>query len=135
MKKERTLSIIKPDSIKKNIIGKIYKIIKKNGLKIIKSKIIKLKKFEAKIFYNVHKKKFFYNKLIKFISSSKIIVQILEGKNAIKKYREIMGNTNPKKAIKNTIRNKYGKSILFNCVHGSDNIINSIIEIIFFFNL
>ena len=130
---ERTLSIIKPDATKRNLTGTINKIIEDNGLRIIAQKRLKLNEEQAKKFYEVHNDKTFYNDLVKYMSSEAVVVQVLEGDNAITKYREIMGSTDPKKAEDGTIRKKVAISKQENSVHGSDSIENSIKEINFFF--
>ena len=130
---QRTLSIIKPDATKRNLTGTINKIIEDNGLRIIAQKRLKLTEEQAKKFYEVHKEKSFYNDLIEYMSSASVVVQVLEGDNAIIKYREIMGSTDPKKAEDGTIRKKVAISKQENSVHGSDSIENSRKEINFFF--
>ena len=130
---QRTLSIIKPDATKRNLTGTINAIIENNGLRIIAQKRLKLSVEQAKKFYEVHKNKSFYNDLIEYMTSESVVVQILEGDNAITKYREIMGSTDPKEAAEGTIRKKVAISKQENSVHGSDSIKNSIKEINFFF--
>ena len=132
---ERTLSIIKPDATKRNLTGTINKIIENSGLRIIAQKRLKLNNDQAKKFYEVHKEKSFYNDLIEYMTSASVVVQILEGDNAITKYREIMGSTDPKEASEGTIRKKVAISKQENSVHGSDSIKNSIKEINFFFKI
>lgn len=131
---ERTLSIIKPDAVNRNIVGKILNIFEINGLTIIDIKKILLTKEQAANFYFVHKEKFFFKDLCEYMISGPIIVLILEGNNAINKNREIMGSTNPKEAKKGTIRNLFALSLEKNSVHGSDNFENAKKEIIFFFS-
>ena len=131
---ERTFSIIKPDATKRNITGKINKIIEDNNLTIIAQKKIKLTEEKAKAFYSVHKDKPFFNQLIKYMISEPVVVQVLEGENAVSKYREIMGSTNPSEAAEGTIRNEVALSIQENSVHGSDSSENAKNEIDFFFN-
>ena len=131
---ERTLSIIKPDATKRNLTGTINKIIEENGLRIIAQKRLKLNENQVKKFYEVHNDKPFYNDLVQYMLSAPIIVQILEGENAVEKYREIMGSTDPKEAKLGTIRNQVAISKQENSVHGSDSPENAIIEINFFFN-
>ena len=133
MNNERTLSIIKPDAVERNLENEIKELFKKNDLNIVESKKIKISKEEAEKFYKVHQTKPFYNDLCSYLSSGPIIVMILEGKNAIKKNRDLMGATDPKKAENGTIRNLYGISIDKNSVHGSDSTDNAKIEIDFFF--
>ena len=130
---ERTLTIIKPDAVERNLESKIKEIFLKDNLNIIDSKKIKITKEEAEQFYKVHQSKPFYNDLCTYLSSGPIIVMILEGENVIKKNRELMGATDPKNASKGTIRNLYGISIDKNSVHGSDNKENAKSEINFFF--
>ena len=130
---ERTLSIIKPDAVERNLVSKIKEIFLKDNLNIIDSKKIKITKEEAEQFYKVHQSKPFYNDLCTYLSSGPIIVMILEGENAVAKNRELMGTTDPKKASKGTIRNLYGISIDKNSIHGSDSNENAKNEINFFF--
>ena len=130
---ERTFSIIKPDATKRNITGQINQIIEKNGLRIIAQKRIKLSQNDAKIFYSVHKERSFFNDLIEYMTSEPVIVQVLEGDNAVLKYREVMGSTNPKEAKDGTIRKILALNVQENSVHGSDSIKNAKDEINFFF--
>ena len=130
---ERTLSIIKPDAVERNLESKISDIFLKNNIKIIDSKKIKISKEEAEQFYQVHQTKPFYNDLCSYLSSGPIKVMILEGENVIKRNRELMGATDPLKAEEGTIRKLYGISIDKNSVHGSDSSENAKIEIDFFF--
>ena len=130
---ERTLSIIKPDAVERNLDTDIKSFFKKNGLKILKSKKVKISREEASEFYKVHQTKPFYNELCNYLSSGPIVVMVLEGHNAISKNREIMGATDPKKAETGTIRKMYGISIDKNSVHGSDSPENAKIEVDFFF--
>ena len=130
---ERTLSIIKPDAVERNLESKISDIFLKNNIKIIDSKKIKISKEEAEQFYQVHQTKPFYNDLCSYLSSGTIKVMILEGENVIKRNRELMGATDPLKAEEGTIRKLYGISIDKNSVHGSDSSENAKIEIDFFF--
>ena len=130
---QRTLSIIKPDATKRNLTDIINKIIENNGLRIIAQKRLILNEEQAKKFYEVHNDKPFYNDLIKYMSSAPVVVQVLEGDNAIKKYREIMGSTDPQEAAQGTIRKQISISKQENSVHGSDSIDNAVIEINFFF--
>lgn len=131
---ERTLSIIKPDAVKRNLSGKINAIFEENGLKIVAQKMILLTKKQAEEFYAIHKGKPFYEPLVDFMISSPVIVQVLEGNNAIEKNREIMGKTNFVEAAEGTIRKLFATSVRENCVHGSDSIENAKMEICFFFN-
>lgn len=130
---ERTLSIIKPDAVAKNIIGEIYSRFEKNGLKVIAARMMHLSRAEAEGFYAVHKARPFFNDLVKFMISGPVIVQVLEGENAIAKNRELMGATDPKKADKGTIRADFAESIDANAVHGSDAPETAAVEIAYFF--
>lgn len=131
---ERTLSIIKPDATKRNITGSINKLIEESNLRIVGQKKIQLTLEQAKNFYIIHKDKPFYNELIDYMISGPVIVQVLEGENAVKNYRDVMGSTNPENANNNTIRKNFGISVQENSVHGSDSIENALLEIKFFFN-
>jgi len=131
---ERTLSIIKPDATRRSITGKINAMIEEAGLSIIAQKRIRLSSVQAEEFYGVHKERPFFNDLVKFITSGPVVVQALEAPNAIAKYREIMGATNPSEAAEGTIRAAHAESIEANSVHGSDSSENASIEINFFFN-
>jgi|TARA_B100001079_G_scaffold255985_1_gene252078 nucleoside-diphosphate kinase len=131
---EKTLSIIKPDAVERELETKIKKIFLDNKLNIVDSKKIKISKEEAEDFYRVHQTKPFYEKLCSYLSSGPIIVMILDGENAIQKNRELMGATDPQKAKEGTIRKLYGISIEKNSVHGSDSPKNAKAEIDFFFN-
>ena len=131
---ERTFSIIKPDATKRNITGAINHIIEKNNLRIIAQKRILLSKEKAEGFYDVHREKPFFSDLIEYMTSEPVIVQILEGKNAVIKYREVMGATDPSKAETGTIRKEFALNIQENSVHGSDSKDNADIEINYFFN-
>ena len=131
---ERTLSIIKPDATRRSITGKINAMIEDAGLSIIAQKRIRLSVEQAEEFYGVHKERPFFNDLVKFITSGPVVVQALEAPNAITKYREIMGATNPSEAAEGTIRAAHAESIEANSVHGSDSSENALIEINFFFN-
>ena len=130
----RTFSIIKPDATKRNITGSINKIIENSNLIIVAQKRIKLSKEKAEGFYAVHKDRPFFNDLIDYMTSGPVIVQVLEGENAVEKYRKIMGATNPENAEEGTIRKKHALNIQENSVHGSDSEENAKIEINFFFN-
>ena len=130
---ERTLSIIKPDAVERNLKDKIKSFFVERNLKILKSKKIKISKNEASEFYKVHQTKPFYDVLCDYLSSGPIIVMILEGDNAVSKNRELMGATDPLKAEEGTLRKMYGISIDKNSVHGSDSIKNGKVEINFFF--
>ena len=131
---EHTLSIIKPNAVKKSVTGKINALFETNGLKIIAMKMILIDKATAEEFYSVHKDRPFFNDLVSFMTSGPVIVQVLEGENAVQKNRDIMGNTDPAKAEEGTIRKLYGDSIEANSVHGSDSAENAKIEIDIFFN-
>ena len=130
---EQTLSIIKPDAVAKNVIGEIYSRFEKAGLKIIKAQMIHLSKEEAEGFYEVHKERPFFNDLVTFMISGPVMIQALEGDNAVLKNRELMGATNPKEADPGTIRADFADSIDANAVHGSDSLENAKIEIEYFF--
>ena len=134
MSTERTLSIIKPDATKRNITGKIISCFEESGLNIIAQKKILLTKERAEGFYSVHSDKPFFADLVNFMTSAPIIVQVLEGENAILKNREIMGATNPEEAEEGTIRKQYALSIEANSVHGSDSAETAIEEINYFFD-
>ncbi len=130
---ERTLSIIKPDAVERNLVTEIKEIFKNKGFLIIKEKKIQIEKSEAEKFYAIHEAKPFYNDLCAYLSSGPIVVMVLEKENAVLGNRELMGATNPKDAEEGTIRKKYGISIDKNSVHGSDSVENAQIEIAFFF--
>ena len=131
---EQTLSIIKPDATKRNLTGKINSKLEDSGLKIIAQKRILLSKTQAEDFYKVHQERPFYNDLVKFMISGPVVVQVLEGENAVSKNREIMGATNPDEAEEGTIRKEFAVSLEANSVHGSDSLENAKIEISFFFS-
>lgn len=131
---ERTISIIKPDAVGKNVIGKIYSRFEKQGLTIVAAKMMQLSKEQAEAFYAVHKERPFYQDLVKFMTSGPVMVQVLQGENAIAKNREIMGATNPKEAAEGTIRADFASSIDENAVHGSDAPETAAAEIRFFFS-
>ena len=130
---ERTLSIIKSDAVAKNIIGKIYSRFESNGLKIVAAKMKHLTREEAEGLYAVHKERPFFAELVKFMTSGPVMVQVLEGENAVAKNRELMGATNPKEAAPGTIRADFASSIDANAVHGSDSLANAAIEVAYFF--
>ena len=132
---QRTFSIIKPDATKRNITGSINKIIEENNLRIIAQKRIHLSNEQAEKFYDVHKEKPFFKDLIEYMTSEPVIVQVIEGDNAIVKYREVMGATNPENADEGTIRKIHALNVQENSVHGSDSEENAIREIDFFFDL
>lgn len=130
---ERTLSIIKPDAVAKNVIGKIYSRFETNGLKVIAAKMKQLSRAEAEGFYAVHKERPFFNALVEFMISGPVMIQVLEGEGAMLKNRELMGATDPKKAEAGTIRADFADSIDANAVHGSDSLENAANEIAYFF--
>jgi len=130
---ERTLSIIKPDAVAKNVIGKIYSRFETNGLKLIAARMLQLSRAEAEGFYAVHKGRPFFEDLVKFMISGPVMVQVLEGEGAIAKNRELMGATDPKKADKGTIRADFADTIDANAVHGSDAVDTAKVEIAYFF--
>ncbi|MBO7370622.1 MAG: nucleoside-diphosphate kinase [Campylobacter sp.] len=130
---QQTLSIIKPDAVKKGVIGKIISRFETNGLRIAAAKKMQLSRYDAGKFYEIHKERPFYNDLIDFMTSGPVVVMVLEGENAVAKNRELMGATDPKKAEKGTIRADFAESIDANAVHGSDSLENAKIEIAFFF--
>lgn len=130
---ERTLSIVKPDAVGKNIIGKIYSRFESNGLKIIAARMMHLSQAEAEGFYAVHRGRPFFNDLVKFMTSGPVMVQALEGEGAIQKNRDLMGATDPKKAEKGTIRADFAETIDANAVHGSDSPETAVFEIAYFF--
>jgi nucleoside-diphosphate kinase len=131
---ERTLSIIKPDGVKKNLIGEVIKRFEKRGLRIVALKMLRISKDDAKGFYIVHKEKPFYESLTSFMSEGPTAVMVIEGENAINKVREIMGATNPKDAAPGTIRADFASDIEHNIVHGSDSRESASYEIPFFFS-
>ena len=130
---ERTLSIIKPDAVAKNVIGEIYARFEKAGLKIVAARMAQLSKAEAEGFYAVHKERPFFKDLVEFMISGPVMVQVLEGEGAIAKNRELMGATNPKEAAPGTIRADFAESIDANAVHGSDAPETAAVEIAYFF--
>ena len=131
---EQTLSIITPDATKRNLTGKINSKLEDSGLKIIAQKRILLSKKQAEDFYRVHQERPFYNDLVRFMISGPVVVQVLEGENAVSKNREVMGATNPDEAEDGTIRKEFAVSLEANSVHGSDSLENAKIEISFFFS-
>ncbi len=130
---ERTISIIKPDAVAKNVIGQIYSRFENNGLKIVAAKMKHLSQAEAEGFYAVHKERPFFKDLVAFMTSGPVMIQVLEGESAVTKNRELMGATNPKEAAAGTIRADFAESIDANAVHGSDSLENAAIEIAYFF--
>lgn len=134
MPKERTLSIIKPDAVAKSVIGPIYTKFEAANLRIIAAKMKHLTQNEAEGFYAVHKERPFFRDLVNFMISGPVMIQVLEGENAVTKNRELMGVTNPKEAAPGTIRAEFAESIDANAVHGSDSLENAKTEIAYFFN-
>ncbi len=130
---ERTLSIVKPDAVAKNVVGEIYSRFEKAGLKVIAAKMKHLSKQEAEGFYAVHRERPFFGALVNFMASGPVMIQVLEGEGAVAKNRELMGATNPKEAEAGTIRADFADSIDANAVHGSDSAENAAIEIAYFF--
>jgi nucleoside-diphosphate kinase len=130
---ERTLSIVKPDAIAKNIIGKIYNRFEDNGLRIVAAKMLHLSREQAENFYAVHRERPFFHDLVNFMISGPIMVQVLEGEDAIAKNREVMGATDPRKAASGTIRADFADNVEENAVHGSDSPETASVEIEFFF--
>ena len=133
MDHEKSLGIIKPDAVERNLIGSIIKIIEDNNIKINQMKMLELTPPIAEEFYNIHKDKPFYEKLISYMTSGPVVLMVLEGKDVVKRYRDLMGTTNPKEAAEGTIRKLYAKDTTFNSVHGSDSIENALTEISLFF--
>jgi nucleoside-diphosphate kinase len=133
MSLERTLSIIKPDAVKKNVVGQILGRFEKAGLRIVAARMMHLSRAEAEGFYAVHRQRPFFKDLVEFMISGPVLVQVLEGENAIAKNRELMGATDPKKADKGTIRADFADSIDANAVHGSDSAENARTEVAYFF--
>ena len=130
---ERTFSIIKPDATKRNLTGKINAVIEDAGLRIVAQRRIKMTDAQAKKFYEVHAERPFYGELVEFMTSEPVVVQVLEGDNAVARYREVMGATNPAQAADGTIRKLFALSVGENSVHGSDSIENAALEIAQFF--
>ncbi len=131
---QRTFSIIKPDATRRNLTGKINAVIEENGLRIVAQRRVRLTTEQAKAFYDVHAGKPFYDELVAFMTSEPVVVQVLEGENAVAHYREVMGATNPEKAAEGTIRKMFAISMGENSVHGSDSEENAAREIGFFFS-
>jgi len=130
---ERTFSIIKPDATRRNLTGKVNAVIEDAGLRIVAQKRIRMSRAQAEKFYDVHKERPFYGELVDFMTSEPVVVQVLEGDNAVARYREVMGATNPAQAADGTIRKLYAESVGENSVHGSDSLDNARIEIAQFF--
>ena len=133
MSVERTLSIVKPDAVAKNVIGQIYSRFENKGLKIVAARMLHLSRAEAEGFYAVHRQRPFFNDLVNFMVSGPVMVQVLEGESAIQKNRDLMGATDPKRALKGTIRADFADSIDANAVHGSDARESAAVEIAYFF--
>jgi nucleoside-diphosphate kinase len=133
MAAERTLSIIKPDAVAKNVIGEIYTRFEKAGLRVVAARMKQLSRNDAEGFYAVHKERPFFKDLVDFMTSGPVMIQVLEGDNAVQKNRDLMGATDPKKADKGTIRADFAQSIDANAVHGSDSAENAAVEIAYFF--
>ena len=131
---ERTFSIVKPDGVQKNLIGEVYRRFEQAGLKIVAARMVHLTQRQAEGFYAVHRERPFFKDLVKYMTSGPVMVQALEGENAVAKNRELMGATDPKKAASGTIRADLAASIEENVVHGSDSAENAAIEIAFFFS-
>jgi nucleoside-diphosphate kinase len=130
---ERTLSIVKPDAVEKNVIGEIYTRFERAGLKVIAARMLQLSRAEAEGFYAVHRERAFFKDLVDFMTSGPVMVQVLQGEDAVQKNRDLMGATDPKKAQKGTIRADFAESIDANAVHGSDSAENAAVEISYFF--
>jgi len=131
---QRTFSILKPDATRRNLTGEINAVIEKAGLKIIAQKRLHLSSAQAEAFYGVHKERSFFGDLCDFMTSGPVVVQVLEGENAVAAYRDVMGATNPENAEAGTIRKEFAESIEANSVHGSDSLANAAIEIAYFFS-
>ena len=130
---QRTLSIIKPDAVAKNVIGQIYSRFEKSGLKIVASTYKQLSRREAEGFYAVHRERPFFAPLVQFMTSGPVMIQVLEGENAVAAHRQLLGATNPKEAAPGTIRADFAESIEANAAHGSDSVENAAIEVAYFF--
>jgi nucleoside-diphosphate kinase len=131
---ERTFSILKPDATKRNLTGRINAVIEEAGLRIVAQRRIRMTQEEAEDFYDVHRERPFYGELVEFMTSGPVVVQVLEGENAVARYREVMGATNPANAAEGTIRKLFALSVGENSVHGSDSVENAKIEIVQFFD-
>ena len=131
---ERTFSILKPDATERNLTGAINKVIEEAGLRIVGQRRIRMTREQAEKFYEVHKERPFFGELVEFMTSGPVVVQVLEGENAVAKYREVMGATNPAQAADGTIRKQFAESVGENTVHGSDSADNARLEIAQFFN-
>jgi nucleoside-diphosphate kinase len=130
---ERTLSIIKPDAVAKNVIGEIYTRFERAGLRIVAARMKQLSRADAEGFYAVHRERPFFRDLVDFMTSGPVMIQVLEGDSAIQKNRDLMGATDPRKAARGTIRADFAQSIDANAVHGSDSVENAAVEIVYFF--
>lgn len=133
MSQERTLSIVKPDGVQKNLIGEVYRRFEQAGLRIVAARMLRLSQAQAEAFYAVHRERPFFRDLVSYMSSGPVMVQVLEGEDAVAKNRELMGATDPKKAAPGTLRADFASSIEQNVVHGSDSAENAVTEIAFFF--
>lgn len=134
MTKQRTFSIIKPDATARNLTGAINAVYEKNGLRIVAQKRLRLSRLQAREFYGVHKDRPFFDELVEYMVSGPVVVQVLEGENAVAHHRDLMGATDPAKATAGTIRKEFGEDVGRNSVHGSDSEENAAIEIAFFFS-
>jgi len=130
---ERTFSIIKPDATRRNLTGKVNTVIEDAGLRIVAQRRIRMSRAQAEKFYEVHKERPFFGELVEFMMSAPVVVQVLEGENAVSRYREVMGATNPAQAAEGTIRKLYAESVGENSVHGSDSLENAKLEMVQFF--
>jgi len=130
---ERTLSIVKPDAVAKNVVGEIFSRFERAGLRIIAARMMQLSRADAEGFYAVHRERPFFGDLVDFMTSGPVVIQVLEGESAVQKNRDLMGATDPKKAAKGTIRADFAQSIDANAVHGSDSAENAAVEIAYFF--
>lgn len=130
---ERTLSIVKPDGVTRNLIGEVVRRLERAGLRVVGSRMLRLTQAQAEGFYAVHRERPFFNDLVRYMTSGPVVVQVLEGENAVAKNREVMGATDPKKAAPGTIRADLAESIEANTVHGSDSVENATVEIAYFF--
>jgi nucleoside-diphosphate kinase len=133
MSLERTLSIVKPDGVRRNVIGDVYNRFEKAGLRIVAARMLRLSQAQAESFYGIHRERPFFRDLVSYMTSGPVIAQVLEGENAVAKNRDIMGATDPKKAAQGTIRADLAESIEQNVVHGSDSVENAAREVAFFF--
>jgi nucleoside-diphosphate kinase len=133
MSLERTLSIVKPDGVRKNVIGDVYSRFEKSGLRIVAARMLRLTQAQAEAFYGIHRERPFFRDLVSYMTSGPVVVQVLEGEGAVAKNREVMGATDPKKAAPGTIRADLADSIEQNVVHGSDSLENAAREVAFFF--